>query len=143
MRLLIGFMFCVALPAQSWIGAGVSVPTTGKAIQSASSWVAGAFQVSKSADLWSYSSYSSQFVAGKLTTKVESGAAAHLRDYGRLSLYAIGTLCVTQTTSIGGFCASGGALVKLRLGKSLGLIGAYERASGQNGQVWIGIGGSW
>lgn len=129
----------------AWLGVGASAPASGKTFQNLSYWTAGAYLVSKPAGLYSYTLYSSQFQQNKLRTTAQTGGAAHLREYGPLSVYVFGTVAVSQTSTSTGIGGAAGVIAFLRIPgtKHWNFTGSIGYDSGQPvKQVLFGIGRS-
>lgn len=141
--LLLTTLFGLGLQAQTlpatWVGAGATGPSVGKTLQQLGSWVCAAQLVSPTQGLYSYSVYEARQVEGKLQVTVTTGGALHLRDLGRVSIYAFGNAGVTQGATVQAAFSTGGIAV-LKLKGQLSAVFTAQRASGYGGEVRIGLG---
>jgi hypothetical protein len=114
-----------SLPSDVVLAGGAYTPGS-----TAAGWATYARLVSQATQLYSFSTYQSTIVAGKLQTSTTTGFATVVKQLGPLSVLAFAQAGIATTTASTGAFAGGGFAV-LRLGKTKWILGGgYEALKG-------------
>lgn len=114
--------------------------TSGKVLQSATSWVAGAAAVNAKLGIYTYDVYDNPIIKGQLAPTVQTGGAVFLRRFGILDTFTFGTVGVSQTAAGAALAASTGVIGILRLKGGFDLIITRQFSKGTGAVARVGFG---